>query len=243
MVTDHSTMPRIVVYICPQSRCDIVPHAFYRDAAPDLLLDVRHEPITSYDVTQGRRILEGLDHGLLRDPENTAQVVIGGSALSLSYRWPELVAAAEAVSRRVGVDVVTDMMLLVSQLAELPMPIAVAHRLAGVSDAHLVDFFASAGIACEGVISAAADPEHNGRMSLADSSEEAVRLSELTMESHPDARTLVLLGGTWWTQAAQQLIESTGRHVVTNVGAITHAHRRAAQPARATSTDRGRSHA
>jgi hypothetical protein len=236
MVTDGSTLPRIVVYICPQARCDIVPYAFYRDAGPGLLLDVRHEPIASYDVTQGRRILESLDRGVLRDPGNTAQVVVGGSALSLSYRWPELVAAAEAASVRTGVDVVTDMMLLVSQLAELPSPIAIAHRLAGVSDSHLADFFASAGITCEGVTCAAASPEHNGRMPLADSAEEAVRLSELAMQSHPDARTLVLLGGTWWTGAAEQLIESTGRHVVTNVGAMSHAHRGAV------ASDQHRSH-
>jgi len=236
MVTDDGALPRIVVYICPQARCDIVPFAFYRDAGPGLLLDVRHEPITSYDATQGRRILENLNRGVLRDPDNTAQVVVGGSALSLSYSWPELVAAAQAASRRVGVEVVTDMMLLVSQLAELSAPIAIAHRLAGVSDSLLMDFFASAGIACEGVVCAAADPAQNGRMSLADSSEEAVGLSELTMQSHPHAPTLVLLGGTWWTGAAERLIESTGRHVVTNVAAISHAHRRVI------ATDRGWPH-
>jgi hypothetical protein len=217
MATREPPLPRVVVYVCPQATCDLVPYLFYRHAPSGYLLDVRHVPVKTYDPEHGRTLLGSLSRSLLRDPVRTERVVIGGSAFSLSFSWDELQATTAAASGRLGVSVSTDMMAVVSQVRRLGSPVVVVHRLAGVTDTAITGFLESAGIDCVGVLSAGAIPADNADTPLDVGAAQATRLAERALERHEAARTVVLLGGSWWTYGAQASIESTGRSVVNNV--------------------------
>jgi hypothetical protein len=212
--------PEIVVYVSPQLRCDLIPYYFYRHAPDHYLLDVVHRPVDSYSPNQGPRLFETLDSSVVREPGLTTQLVIGGSALSFSYAWADLIAACSELSQRLGVPVITDMVAVVTALAGRPGPIVVLHRLADIVDEQILRFFESAGIECLGVCSEPASPAANVATSLAHGSEHATRLVRQGIDQHPGADTVVLLGGSWWIDQAQVLAEREGKGFVNNLSAV-----------------------
>lgn len=213
--------PEIVVYVSPQLRCDLVPYHFYQHAPDHYVLDVIHLQIENYNPDQARTLFETLDSSMIREPGLTSQLVIGGSALSFSYAWADLVATCSELSQRLGVQVITDMVAVVAELAGHPGPIVVVHRLAGISDEQILRFFESAGIECLGVWSEPASPADNVASSLMQGSAQATRLVREGIAQYPSADTVVLLGGSWWVDQAQALAEREGKGFVNNLSAVT----------------------
>ena len=219
--SDSATLrPEIIVYFSPQLRCDLVPYYFYRHAPDHLMLDVVHRAIDSYNPAQGRELFETLDSNAIREPALTSQLIVGGSALSLSFAWTDLVAACSEATQELGVHVTTDMVAVVTALAGLPGPIVVVHRLADISDEQICRFFESAGIDCLGVCSEPASPASNVGSSLTEGSEQAARLVREGIHQHPGAATVVLLGGSWWVDQAQAIAEQEGKGFVNNLSAV-----------------------
>lgn len=211
---------RTVVYLCPQLRCDLVPYAFYEAAAPNHLLDVRHVELGSYDADHGAKILAQLDSDVVRDADQTVQVMVGGSAYSFGFTWDSLLAALDETSARVGVPVLTDMVPTVDEALAAPAPIVVAHRLGGVSDRSVLTFLRSAGLECVGVVSEPLDSAANSASSLVAGAADADALVARAVAAHPEAATALLLGGSFWTHSAQDAVERDGRTFLNNLRAF-----------------------
>jgi hypothetical protein len=220
-VPGDDAMPRTVVYLCPGFRCDVVPFTFYRDAPPGYLLDVRHIPVSDYSPAHGRTLLAGLEGHLPSDLGDVECVVLGGSAFSLAFEWPELCQELAATTARVGVRVVTDMVPVVGRLRRPGTDgIVAAHRLAGVSDDALTGFLRSAGLECHAVVSDPASVAANSAGGFAAAAEQARELTALALERCPTANTVLLLGGSWWVEPARRFAEARERHLVNNLTAI-----------------------
>lgn len=212
---------RTVVYLCPGSRCDVVPFTFYRDAPPGYLLDVRHVPVPDYSPAHGATLLAELERHLPSDLDDVECVVLGGSAFSLAFGWPELCAELAVTTDRVGVRVVTDMVPVVSRLRQPRTGgIVAAHRLAGVTDDALTGFLRSAGLECVAVVSDPASVAANSAGGFAAAAEQARELTALAMDRCPTAGTVLLLGGSWWVEPARRCAEARGRRLVNNLTAI-----------------------
>ncbi|QOC93402.1 aspartate racemase/maleate isomerase family protein [Micromonospora craniellae] len=216
--------PRSVVYLCPGSRCDIVPYTYYRHAPPGLLLDVRHQQVAGYQPEIGREILRHTMRELSVDPDTTAGVVLGGSAFSLSYRFDDLKAELATISARLGVPVITDMVAVIDQLRRHTTDrVVVAHRLAGVSDDALVTFLDSAGLTCVDVLARPASMTDNAETTLVDGARTARDLTATAISRFPDERALLLLGGSWWVEPAAELAQRNKWCFVNNVTAVASA--------------------
>lgn len=229
---DPSVDPVVVVYVSPQLRCDLVPYHFYRHAPSHHVLDVVHRQIDNYRPDGLRRLLDDLSPDVVREPALTSHVIIGGSALSLSFTWRELADECARLSQRLGVPVVTDMLAVVEELQRAPGPVVAVHRLAGVGDQQIIDFCASAGVECVGVRSDPAPPARNAGSSLLAGAAQASQLVQQAIDEHPTAQTVLLLGGSWWVDPARAVAERRGRRLVNNLTAVMpQAPRGSAEPA------------
>lgn len=215
------TAPRSVVYLCPGSRCDVVPYTFYRDAQADVVLDVRHVDVAGYDPQQGDDLLRLASSGLQLDPANVDGVVVGGSAFSFGFTWEELVLRTTEASFEAGVPVLTDMMAVVAQMrASKASRVTVAHRLAGVPDVRVKKFFGSAGFDLSGIVAWPQAMAANLADGLAAGAADAERLAADAVAFDGASDSVVLLGGTWWVGPARSLVEASGRHFFNNVTAV-----------------------
>jgi hypothetical protein len=209
-----------VVYLCPGSRCDVVPFAFYSEAPAGYLLDQRHVTVGDYEPERGRDLLMLAAEQPGLKPGFVARVVLGGRAFRVGYTWVERPAPTADASRRAGVPVVTDMMSVVSRMRAAGVRrVTVAHRLRGVRDDSIDGFLRSAGITCAGVVSAPQDIGTNASTSFHRGASDARELAMAAVHGDPQADAVLLLGGTWWTGSARDAVQASGRHFFNNLTA------------------------
>ena len=144
---------RRIGFVSPLAINDTVPYMFYGAFRDRVMMVTQTLSLRGYDTEFARAALNELDQALSGIAKRGAEmIVVGGSVLSFAYDRPNLLARLSAASEKLGVPVTTDMEAAVQTMQRAGVrKVAVAHRLNGLDNKALTDYFAAAGFSVEGI--------------------------------------------------------------------------------------------
>jgi hypothetical protein len=217
-------------YLAPVAVTDVVPYVFYR-AFPDGPVLVQQDlGLRGYDSpavwAAFERMQDVLDTFAAKDLD---LLVLGGSVLSFAFERAQLLTRLAAIADHVHAPATTDVEATVAAMQEEGVTrVVVAHRLSGLADASVERYLGDAGLEVLGVVADPAPPEQNVRSDYGTAAARAEALAARTIERHPGAEGLFLLGGSWIVQpVAARLEAATGVRVFNNVTGFVWAAARA----------------